>query len=211
MKQAHVVLVAIVILVVLVATAGVSFYVGERRGEDRGGDEGYANGFVTGHTQGLTEGRGIGWRDGHNEGVAEGYEIGQVEGFEDGYKQGWDSRFSDKEERWANGAAITLGGLGYSWNGTRWAAPDRIGDCGAIRGTDYRSTAERIWFLANCNVTQATSNAERPGYSLADPQSDEEAKQSVPCRWGSSHFAGRQALTRTGLNNHHRRSELAAM
>lgn len=34
-------------------------------------------------------------------------------------------------------------------------APTRLPDrssCDAIRGTDYRSEAERRWFLANCNL-----------------------------------------------------------
>ncbi len=39
--------------------------------------------------------------------------------------------------------------------------PDR-GDCAAIRGTPYRSDAERAWFLANCRETSVAPAAPAP-------------------------------------------------
>ena len=43
----------------------------------------------------------------------------------------------------------------------RLLLPDRV-DCGAIRGSDYRSATERQWFLANCIPTPTATRPPAP-------------------------------------------------
>ena len=43
----------------------------------------------------------------------------------------------------------------------RLLLPDRV-DCGAIRGSDYRSATERQWFLANCIPTPTATRVPAP-------------------------------------------------
>jgi hypothetical protein len=64
----------------------------------------------------------------------------------------------DKGPNFAGSVAkLTLEYLGYRWNGSRYVPPDStpqgLNDrtsCAAIRGTDYRSESERVWFQTNC-------------------------------------------------------------
>jgi hypothetical protein len=59
--------------------------------------------------------------------------------------------------------------------------PDRT-DCAAIRGTDYRSEVERLWFAANCSPTPAPAQAPQQAQAApaASPQDESMNTPSNP-------------------------------
>ncbi len=84
------------------------------------------------------------------------------------------------------------------------AEPDRT-SCEAVRGTTYRSDAERTWFLANCRIAEsAIAVAARPASAApAVPAAAAASTAAAPAAPSGAYLSGssdRLVVSRLGIN-----------